>query len=158
MSRIKKAGALGALSGVALLAVGAIGGSEGLRLKSYIPIPGDVPTVCYGETKGIRMGMSFTKPQCDAMLLARLDEFGSAIERCVPSLQLASEKRYVAHLSLAYNVGQGAYCKSTVARLQNAGRDLEACDAFAMWNKAGGRVVSGLTRRRSEERAMCRAG
>jgi lysozyme len=149
MSRIKKGGALAAT------AVAAVGAYEGLRLAAYRD-PVGVPTVCYGETRGIRMGQKFTKAECDQMLLKALDEFGDGIEKCVPNLKSVPEKRYVAHLSLAYNIGVGGYCKSSIARLQKAGDDLAACDRFLLYNKAGGRELAGLTKRRKDERAMCR--
>jgi lysozyme len=151
MSRIKKGGALAAT------AVAVVGGYEGLRLAAYRD-PVGIPTVCYGETRGVRMGQKFTKAECDAMLLKGLDEFGNGIEKCVPNLITAPDRRYVAHLSLAYNIGVGGYCKSSIARLQKAGNDLAACDAFLLYNKAGGRELAGLTKRRKDERAMCRLG
>jgi lysozyme len=138
----------------AALAVILVGGFEGLRTVSYRDIVG-VPTLCYGETRGIRMGMTATKTECDAMLLKGLGEFADGIERCVPALKAAPDSVYVANLSLAYNIGEGAYCKSTVARRFAAGDVRGSCDAFLMWNKAGGRVVAGLDRRRREERALC---
>ncbi|WP_089177168.1 lysozyme [Bosea sp. AS-1] len=159
MSRVKKS------AQVAVLTAALIGGFEGLRQNAY-PDPatkGYPWTVCYGETrtidgKPIRPGMKFSVEECKAMLLARADEFGTAVERCVPSAKDMSPKRYVAHLSLAYNIGTGAYCKSSVARLQNAGQPRAACDAFMKWNRAAGVVFPGLTRRRAEERAMCLEG
>ena len=158
MSRLKQGGALVAMiGGVAAVAVPFITGEEGLRTKAYRDVIG-VPTVCVGETKGVRMGMTFTKAQCEAMLLNRLDEFGDGIEKCVPSLKQVSPKRYAAHLSLAYNIGTGGYCRSSIARLQNGGKPVEACDAFLKFNRAGGRVVAGLTRRRKAERELCRNG
>ena len=159
MSRIKKAQMAGAGASAAAflaLAVSTVGGFEGLRLKAYIPIPGDVPTACYGETRGIRMGMTFTKPDCDAMLLRGLDQFADKMEAC--ARQPMGPEQYVAHLSLAYNIGTGAYCKSTVVRLHNAGERRASCRAFLMWNKAGGRVVAGLARRRVAERDLCLKG
>lgn len=151
MSRLKKGAAVGAL------AVAVVGGFEGLRLSAYRDVVG-VPTVCYGETRGIRMGMKFAKTECDAMLLKGLDEFADGVERCVPGLKAAPEKRYVAHVSLAYNIGIGGYCKSSIARLQNAGHERAACDFFLKYNRAGGIVFPGLTKRRQAERAMCLEG
>jgi lysozyme len=150
-SRLKKGGALAAL------AVAVVGGFEGLRLNAYRDVV-RVPTVCYGETRGIRMGMKFTKPECDAMLLVGLDQFGAGIESCVPGLKNVPEPRYVAHLSLAYNIGIGGYCKSSIARLENAGHTRAACDYFMKYNRAGGVVFPGLTRRRAAEREMCLKG
>ncbi|WP_348644185.1 lysozyme [Methylobacterium sp. WL120] len=122
-----------------------------------MPIPGDVPTVCVGETKGIRMGMTFTKPQCEAMLLKRLaEDFAPAVERC--ARQPMGDDLFAAHLSLAYNIGTGGYCKSSVVRLWNAGERRASCEAFMRFDKAGGRVVAGLVRRRQAERALCLKG
>jgi len=150
-SRLKKG------SAAALLAIAVVGGFEGLRLYAYRDVVG-VPTVCYGETRGVRMGDRYTKEQCDDMLLKRLQEFEAAVLKCTPSLAHAPAKRLVAAVSLSYNIGQGAYCKSTVARRFNAGDIRGACDAFLMWNKAGGVVWPGLTRRRQAEREMCLEG
>ena len=66
-------------------------------------------------------------------------------------------RRQVAMVSFAYNVGVGAYCGSSVARLLNAGQTRAACDALLKWNKAGGVVFPGLTRRRQAERELCLA-
>ena len=151
MSRLKKGAAVGAL------AVAVVGGFEGLRLTAYRDVVG-VPTICFGETRGIRMGMKLTKAECDAMLLKGLDEFADGVEKCVPSAKTMPEKRYVAHVSLAYNIGVGGYCKSSIARLQNAGHERAACDFFLRYNRAGGIVFPGLTKRRQAERAMCRDG
>ena len=151
MSRLKKGGS------AALLAVAVVGGFEGLRQAAYRDVVG-VPTVCYGETRGVRMGMKFTKPECDAMLLKGLDEFADGVEKCTFTARNMPEKRYVAHVSLAYNIGVGGYCKSSVSRLENAGQTRASCDAFLKWNKAGGITFPGLTRRRQAERAMCLEG
>lgn len=155
MSRLKKAGAMGAgLSALAALAITTVGGFEGLRLKTYRDIVG-IPTICYGETRGVRMGQVLTKPECDAMLLKGLDQFGDQIEACLPQLRMAPESVYAAHLSLAYNIGAGAYCRSTAAQLLRTGAHARSCEALTRFNKAGGRVVAGLVRRREEERRLC---
>lgn len=161
MSRLKKGGGiLAAFAGagaLASLAISTIGGHEGLRTKAYRDSIG-VPTICYGETRNVRMGMSRTKAECDAIFIARLDEFADKMERCVPSAKdpaAMGPNAYTAFLSLSYNVGSGGFCKSSVARLWNAGDHRGACDALLRFNRAGGRVLPGLTRRRKEERAMC---
>jgi lysozyme len=151
MSRIKKGGAVAALS------VSLIGGFEGLRQNAYSDVIG-VPTICYGETKGIHLGDHKTKPECDAMLLRRLDEFADGVERCAPSAKAMPAERFVAHVSIAYNIGIGGYCKSSIARLTNAGQVRAGCDAFMRYNRAGGVVFPGLTRRREKERELCLRG
>lgn len=144
----------------AALAVSIVGGFEGLRLTAY-PDPatrGQPWTVCYGETRGVKKGDRHTKAECDEKLATGLIEFAASIERCVPSLASVPDTRYVAHVSLAWNIGSGGYCKSSIARLQNAGQQRAACDFFLKYNRAAGIVFPGLTRRRQEERAMCLEG
>lgn len=154
MSRLKKGGT------VAALAITVIGGFEGLRLAAY-PDPatkGYPWTVCFGETRGVKRGDVHTLDECKAMLIKGADEFGNGVERCVPSAKDMPAKRYVAHLSLSYNIGVGAYCKSSVARLANAGHARASCDAFLKWNRAAGVIFPGLTRRRQAERTLCLDG
>lgn len=152
MSRLKKG------SAVAVLAVGLVGGFEGLRLNAY-PDPatqGPPWTVCYGETKGVRLGDSYTLQQCKDMLVSSLQGYATGIERCVT--RPLPDKRFVALVSFAYNVGVGAACNSSVVKLINAGRTREGCDALMKWNKAAGITFPGLTRRRAAERALCLEG
>lgn len=149
MSRLKKGAAAGAL------AVALVGGFEGLRLNAYRDVVG-VPTVCYGETRGVKMGDKHSKAECDAMLLKGLQDFERGVLACAKAEM--PDARLVAHVSLAYNIGVGAYCKSTVVRRLNAGDVRGSCDAFLMWNKARGITFPGLTRRRQAERELCLRG
>lgn len=149
-------GKLAAGTALAALCCTTIAGFEGMRTSAYRDVVG-IPTVCVGETKGIRMGMTFGKPECEAMLLKRLTEdFAPAMESCVT--RPMGDDTYAAFLSLSYNVGSSAFCGSTVVRKFNAGDGRGACDAVLAWDKAGGRVVAGLARRRREERALCLRG
>jgi lysozyme len=136
------------------LAVGTLAAHEGLRLAAYLD-PILVPTICYGETKGVRMGMTLTKDQCDEMFVRRVAEFERGVLSCAPGLATAPVPRLVAHVSLAYNIGVGGYCKSSVARLFNAGAVQASCDFFLKYNRAGGVVWRGLTKRREHERELC---
>lgn len=146
---------IGVLAGgsVALAsAVTFIGEWEGLRTAAYRDIVG-VWTVCYGETKGVRPGDSYSKAECDAMLAREIVAYEAALDRCLRHQVPAGMK--IALVSWTYNVGPGAACRSTLVRKANAG-DLEgACNELPRWNKAGGRIVRGLTNRRMSERAMC---
>ena len=153
-SRLKKAGAMTAAGA---LAVAMIGGFEGLRLKSYPDIV-HVWTVCYGETRGVHPGMTFTKPECDAQLAAALVTFETGMRACLKQPDAIPDKPYVAALSLSYNIGTHAFCGSTVARRFNVGDIRGGCNAFMMWDRAGGRVVPGLLARRAKERALCLEG
>jgi len=134
------------------LGVTFVGAWEGLQTVAYRD-PIGVATACYGETRGIKMGDRFTKEQCDAMLADGLLEFAAGIERCLPPG--TPDTRRVAAVSLAYNIGQGAFLKSTVCRRLQAGDVQGACDAFMMWAKAGGIEFRGLVNRRKAERELC---
>lgn len=139
------------------IAVAFIGRWEGLRLKAYLDIVG-VPTVCYGETKGVKMSDSYTKAECDAMLAREVHDYRERLHVHFTSETIAQRlpvKRDVAYTSLAYNAGVGAIGKSTAVRRLNGGDIAGGCQALGWWNKAGGRVIRGLVNRRSEEVALC---
>lgn len=134
-----------------------VGPWEGLRTDAYldkIASPA-VWTVCYGETRGVGPGDSYTPEECAAMLAAALGEFRDKLAVCIPALPDQPEGVQVALVSWSYNVGTGAACKSTLARHANAGNWRAACDQLPLWNKAGGVVVRGLTNRRAAERNVC---
>ena len=155
MSRLKKAGV--GLTVAGSLAIGFIGGWEVLRTKAYRDVVG-VPTVCFGETRGVKMGDTYTVDECKAMLGDALIEFEAGMRKCLRNPDKIPDKTYVSFLSLAYNIGNGAFCKSSVARLANEGNLKEACNRILAFNKAGGKVVQGLVNRRKEERKLCLAG
>ena len=134
------------------IAIAVVGAFEGYRSQSY-PDLVNVPTICYGETKNVKLGQKATKEECDEKLSARLVEFNNGVNSCV-TWDLRDNERAAA-VSLAYNVGIKAFCGSTVVKRFNAGDKQGACDAFLMWNKAGGKVVQGLVNRRQKEREMC---
>lgn len=150
-SRLKAGGA--ALG----MAIALIGGFEGYRNYAYKDVIG-VWTACYGETRGIKPGMTFTKAECDAQFARGLQQFEQGMRKCLDKPDDVPIKPYIAYLSLAYNVGTGAFCKSSVARLANAGLYAQSCDRFLVFNKAGGRVIQGLKNRREAERKFCRSG
>jgi lysozyme len=131
-------------------------------LTPYLDIA-KVPTACDGITKGVKMGQRYTEAQCAALLEHELVVHAQGVMRCTPTLAGdGRDHQRVAAVLLAYNIGVGAYCGSTVAKRFNAGQWRAGCDAFAMWNKArvNGtlRPVAGLTARRGRERAICLKG
>lgn len=149
---------------VAGAAIALIGAWEGLRTVAYRD-PIGIPTVCYGETRGVKMGDRYSKAECDAMLGNAIVEFEAGVRRCLVAPDRIPDKSYVAFLSLAYNIGQGGFCKSSIARRANDyGRTgnlahlVSACNNIRLYNKAGGRVLKGLVNRRAEERTLCLQG
>ncbi len=152
MSRLKKGGA------IAALAFTVVSGAEGVRQTAY-PDPatrGPPWTICYGETEGVRQGDHKSLEECKALLIKDLDRYADKVEACIT--QPMSIEVEVAFLDLAYNIGTGSFCRSSVARLYNAGDRAGACDAMLKFNRAAGVVFPGLTKRRVKERRLCLEG
>lgn len=150
----KKQVAGGGIVAALLLAVPLIGKWEGKRNDPYLDIVG-VPTVCYGETR-VEM-RRYSDAECKAMLQGAVKGFAEPVARCTPMI---ADRPYqlAAATSLAYNIGVGAYCRSTADRRFEAGDFKGGCAALKFWNKAGGRFVQGLANRRAEEYRLCMVG
>lgn len=148
-----------ALAAVVAIALPAVKQWEGRSLVAYRDIVG-IPTICDGETRGVKMGDSATPIQCDAMTEATVREFEAGIRPCLPD-SLPTETR-AAFVVNAYNIGIGGFCRSSMSKKALAGDLPGACQALMNWNKA--RVngvlqpVRGLTNRRMAERALCLKG
>jgi lysozyme len=141
----------------AVLIIAFVGGWEGLRTSAYKDVVG-VSTICYGETKGVNMGDTATKAECDAMLDVSLKEHEAGMRSCLKAPEKIPIKTYLAMVSLSYNTGTGAFCKSTARRRLNAGNWAGACQAATWFNRAGGRKVQGLVNRRQDEYKLCMQG
>jgi len=126
---------------------------ESCRLDAYMPTKNDVPTIGWGTTKGVKMGMRWTQAQADAAFAAELAEFGAQVASRLGSAP-TTQGQYDAMVSLAYNIGVGAFGDSTLLKLHKAGDYVAAAAQFARWNKQAGVVLNGLTRRRAAEAGM----
>ncbi len=140
------------------VALAGIAGFEGYRSKAYVPVPGDVPTIGHGTTvhpDGTRVQMGDTTTPERAMQALRHDatRFESAVLRCAPVPMHQHE--FDAFVSLTYNIGESAFCKSTLARKLQAGDYAGACQAILAWDKFQGRPLRGLTTRRQAEYKQC---
>lgn len=132
-------------------------GPKGPALMPYRDIVG-IWTQCSGETLNVTATSPKETPEgCAIKLDKRLAGFAQAVATCTPAIR-GRDAQWAAATSLAYNIGTGAYCRSTVDRRFDAGQWRAGCDAFLLWNKAGGRVVAGLANRRSAERELCLKG
>lgn len=136
----------------AAIALAMVAGFEGLRQGAYLD-PVGIPTICFGETKGVHLSQHATEAQCEAMLADSLAIANRAVDLCIHAP--LGEYRRAALVSFAYNVGQANLCSSTLARKLNAGDAVGACNELPRWNRAKGIVLPGLTRRRATEQAMC---
>ena len=150
---------------VGLLGAVAVGGlmltipeDEGTRYKAYRDVVG-VWTICQGDTKNVAPGMVETKAGCQRRLEDQLLAHAKPVMACTPALaQEGRDHQRWAAVSLAYNIGVNAYCRSSVDRHFDAGNWRAGCDAFLKWRYAGGKVWPGLVKRREREREICLRG
>ncbi|WP_440216300.1 lysozyme [Chromobacterium piscinae] len=125
---------------------------EGVRLAAYQDMVG-VWTIGYGHTgPEVKAGMAITQQQADQLLAADLETFEAGVGRTVTVPLNANQ--FSALVSFSYNLGLGNLRSSTLLRLLNQGDYAGAAAQFLRWNRAGGQVVAGLTRRRQAEQAL----
>lgn len=129
---------------------------EGCSLKAYI-CPGDTWTIGWGTTgkvngKPITEGMTITQKEADDLFLRSLKTYEDAVNKYVKVL--INQNQYDALVSFTYNCGPGALQKSNLLKYLNQGDYVKAAKEFQLWNKAGGKVVTGLTRRRAAEKTL----
>ena len=148
MSRVRLAGL--SLSAAALVGIAL---HEGYRDTAYIPVPGDVPTIGFGTTEGVKLGDKITPIKALERKLSDVQKFEGAIRECVGAPLYQHE--YDAYTSLAYNIGPTAFCDSTLVRLLNQERYEEACRQILRWDKFKGVPLPGLTKRRQGEFKQC---
>lgn len=148
MSRLKPA--LLALSASALVGIAV---HEGYRGEAYRPLAEDVPTIGFGTTEGVEMGDRITPERALVRLLQDANKFENAVLRCAPVPMHQYE--FDAYVSLTYNIGEGAFCRSTLVKLLNQQKYEEACQQILRWDKFKGRSLPGLTKRRQEEFKQC---
>lgn len=125
---------------------------EGLRLEAYLPTPNDVWTIGYGHTHTTKQGMKITEAQAEALLRKDIAWVEKAINKFV--VVPLTQNQFDALASFVFNVGEGAFSKSTLLRLLNSGDYEGAANQFLRWNKQKGRILKGLTKRREEERKL----
>lgn len=129
---------------------------EGCKLTAYQDSVG-VWTIGYGWTqpvdgKPIRAGMTIKQETAERLLKTGLVSYESDVSRLV-KVGL-TQGQFDALVSFTYNLGSRSLSTSTLLRKLNAGDYAGAADEFLRWNKAGGKVLNGLTRRREAERAL----
>lgn len=134
--------------------VACVAGAEGLRTVAYRD-PVGIPTACFGETNGVELGQTYTVEQCKDMLGTRVLEFGRGVDACIH--HPLPPRRKAAYTSAAYNIGVETFCKSSMARNENAGDVQGACDALLLYVYAKGIKLPGLVKRRKQERELCLA-
>lgn len=125
---------------------------EGRELTPYRDIVG-VWTVCEGITENVEH-RRYTNAECDALLRQATAQHLMGVAECIH--KPLTQGQWVAVGSWTYNVGVSAACRSTLVRKINAGASpADWCGELLKWNRAGGKVVKGLTRRREAEYREC---
>jgi lysozyme len=125
---------------------------EGFVGQSYQDIVG-VWTIGFGTTEGVKKGQTIDPVKALQRKINDVQKFEGALKQCV-NVPL-HQYEYDAFLSLAYNIGPGAFCGSTLVRRLNQGDYDAACKEILRWNRAGGKVVQGLANRRQAEYKQC---
>lgn len=126
---------------------------EGYSDTAYVPVAGDVPTIGFGTTGGVKLGDKTTPVKALERALTDVNSFEDALKKCV-KVPL-HQYEYDAYISLSYNIGSSAFCNSTLVKLLNSGNYEEACKQILRWDKFQGKPLRGLTIRRQSEYKQC---
>ena len=156
-TQVSLAGVVGA--GAAAILLSFVPTQEGTKYRAYQDIAA-IWTICDGKTRGVHAGQVETPAQCTADLETELARHSAPVIACTPTLKKDDGQDYqiAAAASMAYNVGDGAYCRST-AHLRFVQRQwLAGCVTLVKYNRAGGNFVRGLDLRRRREIQICVTG
>jgi lysozyme len=123
---------------------------EGFEAKAY-KCPAGVWTIGYGHTLNVRLNDVITEAQASTLLEEELQEYAAKVAKIVPT---ANQNQFDAMVSFAYNLGVNALGTSTLLKKHLAGDYKGAQAEFLRWNKANGRVLTGLTKRRQQESVL----
>jgi lysozyme len=130
---------------------------EGKKLTAYL-CPAEVWTIGYGSTyyedgKSVQRGQVITEARAEELLIHTLTKFNTEVKRLVKST--CNYNQIAALTSFAFNVGINAFAKSTLLKKVNINpKDQTIANEFMRWNKAGGRILNGLSKRRAEESTL----
>lgn len=142
-------------AGAVSIATAVVSFYEGYEPTAYQD-PVGIPTICYGHTATARMGQTLSQKQCTELLKADLGHAFEVVDRHA-QIKLPAPTR-AALASFVYNVGEGAFARSTLLRKLNQGDLRGACHELPRWVYAQGRKLKGLVNRRATERELCLAG
>lgn len=134
----------------ALIAAPLVKKYEGLRLEAYL-CPAGVPTIGYGHTKGVTLGMRIEAENADKLLSADLYKFRDEVAKLITVP--VTKGQFIAILGFVYNLGVSKFKTSTLLRKLNLGDYRGAAEEFPKWCFANGQKLQGLlTRRKAEQR------
>ncbi|MEE6248781.1 MAG: lysozyme [Bdellovibrionota bacterium] len=121
---------------------------EGCELKSYRCSAG-VPTIGYGSTKGVSMDMEITQERAEALLIEDISDFEEEVNKCV-KVPL-TQNQFDALVAWTFNLGGTNLRNSTMLKVLNEGEYEKVPSEMKRWNKAAGKTLDGLIRRREAE-------
>ncbi|WP_430233969.1 lysozyme [Nitrosomonas communis] len=141
--------------GLSAAAIVMIASFEGYRGNSYDDGVG-VQTIGFGTTANVKPGDKMDPVRALGLLYRDANEITEQVAQCVGDVPVHQHEAD-AFISLSYNIGPTAFCRSTlVKKLKQSPPDyLGACNEILRWDKAGGRVLPGLTKRRQQEYQLC---
>lgn len=125
---------------------------EGYSGTAYKDTTG-VETIGFGQADGTKAGDKTNPVRALQVLEDSLDSHAKGMVACIHVP--ISQGEYDAYLDFTYNVGVSAFCHSTLNKKLNSGDYAGACKELLKWDKAGGKVLPGLAKRRQEEYAQC---
>ena len=124
---------------------------EGFRARAYLD-PVGIPTLGYGFIEGVSMGDTITQYEAQQRMGRELVKYERGV---MQACKIApNQNQFDALVCFAFNVGVAGMASSSVIKAHNRGDTQAAARAFGLWNKAGGKVFAGLTRRRAAESAL----
>lgn len=147
------------IGGVAISAalLVAMANHEGFRGEAYYATQDEkqrgISTIGFGSTPNVKPGDKITVERALVLLLADANRYEQAVKRCTPVPMHQYE--FDAYVSLTYNIGEGAYCRSTLAKKLNKYDYTGACKEILKWDQQSGKVLPGLTKRRKHEYKLC---
>lgn len=122
---------------------------EGCKLKAYL-CPAGIWTIGWGSTGShVYKGLVITQEQADELFIKDTERFVNAVNNKVKTP--ITQYQFDALVSFVYNIGIGAFGRSTLLKKLNRSDYKGAIKEFLKWNKGGGKVLEGLTRRRKSE-------
>lgn len=135
---------------------------EGYKPDAYIPTKGDVPTIGFGTTGGVKIGDKTTPERALVRLLDDASRFEKAVKTCAPVPMY--QREFDSYVSFTYNVGPNNFCNSTLVKLLKAGDYDGACKQLLRWTYYQGKdcklqenkkLCGGLVERRQREYEQC---
>lgn len=127
---------------------------EGYRDTAYVPVKGDVPTIGFGDTHGVKMGDKTDPIRALVKLGQHAENFQRDLRQCIGDVPM-HQHEWDAIVSWAYNVGTPAACSSTLVRKLKTFDYQGACDELLRWDRFNGAPLPGLTKRRQAEHRQC---